>query len=235
MYGFQVDSKNFNSDSMKLNSARTVSFNFQNSGNDIYSFNPAPFPNSVFPMDAFNQDMFATMQFPMFNFPTLAPFKTRQSVSTNYKKVPLSQECRAQIDSISQKINCDPKDLEKLIYAESGGKASAVNRSSGATGLIQFMPKTARSLGTSTDQLADMSAEKQMKYVEKYLVQTKKNAGLGSTKLDSGTLYSLVFSPARAKQEIQYSAGTLAYSLNNGLDKNRDGRITKSELAERIA
>ena len=39
---------------------------------------------------------------------------------------------------------------------------------SGATGLIQFMPSTAKDLGTSTTELADMSAVDQLDYVQKY-------------------------------------------------------------------
>ena len=38
----------------------------------------------------------------------------------------------------------------------------------GATGLIQFLPSTARGLGTTTDALAGMSSVEQLNYVEKY-------------------------------------------------------------------
>lgn len=43
----------------------------------------------------------------------------------------------------------------------------------GATGLIQFMPETARGLGTSTAALSRMSRVEQMKYVEKYFEDVK--------------------------------------------------------------
>jgi soluble lytic murein transglycosylase-like protein len=39
---------------------------------------------------------------------------------------------------------------------------------SGATGLIQFMPSTARSLGTTAEKLALMTPEDQLNYVYKY-------------------------------------------------------------------
>lgn len=39
---------------------------------------------------------------------------------------------------------------------------------SGATGLIQFMPTTAKGLGTTTEKLAKMSAMEQLDYVKKY-------------------------------------------------------------------
>ena len=41
---------------------------------------------------------------------------------------------------------------------------------SGATGLIQFMPATARALGTTTEALAAMSAEDQLYFVHKYFL-----------------------------------------------------------------
>ena len=42
-----------------------------------------------------------------------------------------------------------------------------------ATGLIQFMPKTAKNLGTSTQQLFKMSNVQQLDYVYKYFLSAK--------------------------------------------------------------
>lgn len=51
-------------------------------------------------------------------------------------------------------INCDPLHLRAVIEFESGWNPQARNAVSGARGLIQFMPATARSLGfDSADQL----------------------------------------------------------------------------------
>jgi hypothetical protein len=40
-----------------------------------------------------------------------------------------------------------------------------------ATGLIQFMPDTAKELGTNSEELCRLSQVEQMQWVEKYLVQ----------------------------------------------------------------
>ena len=40
--------------------------------------------------------------------------------------------------------------------------------------------------------------------------------------------------PAKAKQNVFAAAGTKAYSLNKGLDKDHDGQITKADLAARV-
>ncbi|EAR15442.1 hypothetical protein RB2501_13979 [Robiginitalea biformata HTCC2501] len=57
-----------------------------------------------------------------------------------------------------------------VINFETAGtfSTSIKNPFSGATGLIQFMPATASSLGTSTTQLAAMSFTEQLDFVEKY-------------------------------------------------------------------
>jgi len=84
--------------------------------------------------------------------------------------------------------------LANLMNFETGGtfSPSIRNRHSGATGLIQFMPSTARGMGTTTDELAQMSAKQQMKYVEKYLMRKKKNSKSFSQPTD---VYMAVFFP----------------------------------------
>ena len=80
-----------------------------------------------------------------------------------------------------------------------------------------------------------MSAEQQLTYVEKYLQINKKAAGFKQgDKLDLGTLYALVFLPKYAKQNVLASRGSRAYNSNVGLDVNRDGQITKADLAKRV-
>jgi hypothetical protein len=154
------------------------------------------------------------------------------------KLTKLSPECDKKIDAISQRLNCDPNDLKAVIYAESGGDPKAVNKS-GATGLIQFMPSTAKDLGTSTGAIAKMSTEEQLFYVEKYLQRAKIQQAKFAPdhKLTAGELYALVFMPAKAKQEVMCSAGSKAYRQNRGLDRsnNHDGQITQGDLATKMA
>ncbi len=152
------------------------------------------------------------------------------------KKPNLSDEFYNKVVQIAQRLNCDPNDLMGVMNSESGIKSDAVNKSSNATGLIQFMPKTAKSLGTTTSKLKAMSPEEQLVYVEKYLTQAKSNAGFKSDdKIGAGTLYTLVFLPARAGREVLAvkGEGNSYYESNRGLDKNGDGKITKDELAQR--
>ena len=153
------------------------------------------------------------------------------------KKAPhLSDGFYNKVVAISKRIGCDPSSLMGVMNAESGLKASQGNKAgSGATGLIQFMPRTARNLGTSTQALRNMSAEQQLTYVEKFLVENKKMAGFKKDdKLDTGTLYALVFLPGFAKRNVLTSRGSVYYNANTGLDRDHDGKITKADLARQV-
>ena len=142
-----------------------------------------------------------------------------------------------EVKRVAQRINCDYRDLLAVMNSESGLNPQAVNPQGGATGLIQFMPSTAQSLGTTTTALKNMSAIEQLKYVEKFYLLQRKGAGFDdSHTLNAGDLYALTFLPARAKREVlcERGEGNNYYEWNTGADTNKDGKITKSELAERV-
>ena len=80
-----------------------------------------------------------------------------------------------------------------------------------------------------------MDAVEQLNYVEKYLQKTKKEAGISAdTKLDSGTLYTLVFLPGYAKRDVLTVKGHKFYKANSGLDRDGDNMITKADMARRV-
>jgi hypothetical protein len=150
-------------------------------------------------------------------------------------------EFLAKVDEVSQKIGANPADLLGLMASESGLDPHAVNSSSGATGLIQFIPSTAASLGTSVGALGQMNRAEQMEYVEKFLLRT------APPNPTPGHLYTSVFLPAFAKKPADYVIAKKGgftsdwgyhkpswYSGNAGLDMNRDGSIQIEELGKRI-
>ncbi|WP_251976734.1 hypothetical protein [Salinicola avicenniae] len=102
---------------------------------------------------------------------------------------------------------------------------------SGATGLIQFMPRTARGLGTTTEALAAMTAIEQLDYVARYFEPYRLRI---NTLAD---MYLAILMPAyvsRPGGAVMFTDGTTAYRQNAGLDANTDGRITKDEAAARV-
>lgn len=73
------------------------------------------------------------------------------------------------IITISNELKINPNWLMFVMWFESRLNSKEVNKISGATGLIQFMPSTAKSLGTTTDVLLSMNNIQQLDYVLAYL------------------------------------------------------------------
>lgn len=148
----------------------------------------------------------------------------------------VSQTFRDRIVWTADALGADVNDVMSVIAFETGrtfrpGIRNAAG--SGATGLIQFMPQTARALGTSTDELARMTAEDQIRYVYKYLLPYK---GRLQTLSD---VYMAVLWPAavgKPEQSVLWSRAShpTTYRQNAGLDVNGDGTITKAEAAARV-
>lgn len=104
---------------------------------------------------------------------------------------------------------------------------------SGATGLIQFMPATARSLGTTTAALAALSATDQLEWVKKYFWPYRNKV---QTIQD---MYMAILWPAAVGRPNSYvlfnkTAKPTAYRQNAGLDFNKDGNITKEEASDKV-
>ena len=150
----------------------------------------------------------------------------------------VTSEFKSKILEISNELRMDPDDLMAIIAFESGFSPSIRNKASGATGLIQFMGSTAKLLGTTTDDLAKMSAVEQLDYVYKYF---KPYAGKIKNIEDA---YMAVFMPIAVGKSNDFVLGIkdstdklsgisygLIYKQNSGLDINKDGKITKEEAA----
>lgn len=166
----------------------------------------------------------------------------KNSIEENAKK--LGPEFVEKVKEISARLNCDHEDLIAVMASESSLNPKATNLISRATGLIQFTPSTAKGMGTTVKDIKKMSAEEQLVLVEKYLTDRKREAGFSADhKLSAGELYALVFLPARANKEVLCTKGEKSsdgkklkyYEHNKGLDANKDGQITKTELDARIA
>jgi hypothetical protein len=133
---------------------------------------------------------------------------------------------RAKVDQVAKRLRMDPQHLLTVMSFETAGTFDPAKRNeagSGATGLIQFLPKTARQLGTSTDALARMSPEEQLDYVEQYL---RPYAGRMTTQQDA---YLAVLNPSamgKPASHVLFTEGTPQYELNKALDKEQKGRVT---------
>lgn len=142
----------------------------------------------------------------------------------------------AKVRTICKRLGFDPNWLMAVMAYETQWtlSPSARNKSSGstATGLIQFVEKTARGLGTTTEKLARMSAVEQLDYVERYF---EPYSGRIS---NLGDCYMAVLWPAamgRLDSYVMWERGTgpyqEQYNANKHLDINGDGKITRGEAS----
>lgn len=135
----------------------------------------------------------------------------------------------AKLKQIAKDLGIKAAWLSTVMYAESRMKPGAVNASSGATGLIQFLPSTAGKLGTSTAVLKNMDAVKQLDYVKKYFQPY-------ASKIRSiYDAYLAVFYPAalgKSDTYVLFSKGSTAYANNAALDTNKDGKVTKKDVKQ---
>lgn len=133
-----------------------------------------------------------------------------------------------------------PEDwLILVMHSESDLKTTAVNSASGATGLIQFMPETARDLGTTVEALYRMTHDQQMDYVIKYFSWPHLRKYWGKMKSVSD-LYLLVFYPYAIGKPNNYVFGSevnnrrvqVVYKQNSAMYVSRDGVLTRADFLE---
>lgn len=151
-------------------------------------------------------------------------------------KIKLDKAFLNKTKDIADKIDCDYNDLLAVMNSESRLNSTARNSKSNATGLIQFMPRTAKELGTTVEELKAMTPVEQLDYVEKFFIKVKNRYGFKGKKLSGADLYALVFMPARAKNDVLTSdTDGKSYRWNKGLDKDGDNKITKADLEKHVA
>jgi hypothetical protein len=135
------------------------------------------------------------------------------------------------VREISAQLDIPPSWLMSVMYSESRFDASVLNhKGSGATGLIQFMPATASDLNVSVQRLKRMTHTQQLEYVYLYLQQVRERYGEYESLTD---LYLAILYPKARKQDIcytLYAKPSQSYKQNSGLDKDKDGRVTVSDI-----
>jgi len=150
-------------------------------------------------------------------------------------------EFMKRLQQVSDRLGIEKEVLLKVMKFESGLDPQAVNSMSKATGLIQFMPRTAAGLGTSVEELYNMTATDQLNFVEKYYKQNGVKPGA-----TVGDLYILTFMPAAANKPDNFVLGNVnggrvfnldagrVYAQNKIFDQNGDGIFTKADVVNTI-
>lgn len=138
---------------------------------------------------------------------------------------------------IGQDLEVDPGFLMGCMAFETGRTFSASIKNaagSGAVGLIQFMPQTAAGLGTTTEALARMTAEDQLRFVWKYFERWR-----GKLK-NLGDVYMAILWPSGVGKPDSHvlfkktGDKPKLYLSNKGLDLDLDGEITRKEVTTKV-
>lgn len=102
---------------------------------------------------------------------------------------------KTKVDKVAKALGVDSSALMKIIQFETAGTFSPTSHDpwNVSIGLIGFTKNTAIALGTTKEQLAQMTAVEQLDYVYKFYVMNHLKPGS-----DVGTMYMLTFMPAYA-------------------------------------
>ena len=164
-----------------------------------------------------------------------------KSNSVNAQQIDVSTiqdpDFNKKLAKVANALGVKVSDLLAVMKQESGVNPHAVNKQSGATGLIQFMPATARGLGTTTEELGKMDGVQQLDYVYKYYKSVGVQPGM-----DAGDLYVATFMPAALGKGDRHVLGSQGapgfagkvYDQNKGLDRDKDGVITVADIKQSV-
>ena len=155
------------------------------------------------------------------------------------KDVTDDKEFVSAVEKLSTELKIPVNYLWAVMGFETGGTFDPAQKNaagSGAVGLIQFMPATLKEWGVTTEQAAKMTRVEQLELVAKHLKRWTRPGD------DFRDVYMSILFPVAAGKPNDYvlfTKGTkekpnIRYDQNIGLDKNKDGTITKEEAASSI-
>ncbi len=139
------------------------------------------------------------------------------------------------VEDICEKTEIHAMALLSVMYSESKLNPKAQGQGT-ATGLLQFLEGTARELGTTTQDIAQMSQVEQLDVVQAYFALWKKRKpDIDFTQPENVAL--AVFAPAHLGKPLDTAYGRKTgtpleraiYKGNAALDANRDGILTLGE------
>jgi peptidoglycan hydrolase-like protein with peptidoglycan-binding domain len=145
----------------------------------------------------------------------------------------MSPEFRSELWRVADRLGLDAGYIAAVMAHESGFNPSIINPHGGATGLIQFMPDTARAIGTSQTELRAMSAEAQLKWVERFFRPYAKTM----RKDVPGDYLMATFMPAfvgKPAETVLFSRGETGYTVNSAFDHGGKGTITIADVTQDI-
>ncbi len=154
-------------------------------------------------------------------------------------KLPLQEDQAAQrrLREITQELGAPPNSLLAVLGFETIDTFSTTirNRSTGAVGLLQWLPSTLKGMGYTADEVAHMNRMQQIELMREYFLPYKGKLH------DVYDVYAAVLYPvgvSRPDDAALFSSGSRAYAHNRNLDgrlgDGKDGVVTKREAGEEV-
>ena len=165
-----------------------------------------------------------------YNAPSGFDYNQIRGVRNNPNVTP---EFLRQVEGVAQRVGAKPEELMGVMSLETMGtfRPSVANPDTHATGLIQFMPRTAQGLGTSIGELSRMTPAEQLPWVEKYLSQPAYRGRVGTLEgLYSAVLPGHIMGP----DEVMFRPGSAAYNANKWLDTDGQNGISVQEAVQQV-
>lgn len=138
---------------------------------------------------------------------------------------------------IESQIGLKAEFLMPCMKFESNINPKARNPKSTASGLIQFMEFTAKKLGTTIENIRGLDALSQLSWVYRYF----KQFGDDLSKWSLADVYMAILWPAAIGKPLNHrlfvddpKKFNDSYDVNKGLDKDKDGVVTKAEAAQKV-
>jgi len=139
------------------------------------------------------------------------------------------------VRKVSKKLSIPPEWLMSVMYSESKFDASVSNvKGSGATGLIQWMPSTAKDFDITVAKLRNLNHNEQLDFVYKYMNRVRKKYGQFKNLTE---VYLAILYPKAIGEDFcytLYASPSKSYTMNTILDENKDGRVTVKDIDDRM-
>lgn len=145
-----------------------------------------------------------------------------------YGKI-LTQSQRLALNDLRDELGWTSSQLDYLIACmafESNLNPQAVNKTSKAVGLIQFMPSICKAYGTTSEKMLSLTFEQQLPYVAKHFQPYKRRVQTLSD------MYMAILMPKYIGYDENsriFKAPSIQYEQNKALDKDNNGYVTKKE------
>ena len=142
--------------------------------------------------------------------PLFAASSRPAQLAANAFPAPVPEYLASIINAASQKYGVDPNLIAAMAFRESAFKSNAVS-SRGAQGIMQLMPRTAKSLGVKDAFDAQESVFGGTKYLKSLLDRFNGNVDVALAAYNAGPELVAKVGPAATQEAVAYVAAIKSY------------------------